>query len=78
MLFSSGQINRGALGWMTAAYAPLLNAAAYRYLRCSPPDIDFLRALAIPSPHTPFQFPPPVPGFGDDGFSGALDSVVNQ
>jgi len=78
MSFTSGQINRGALGWIAAAYAPLLNAAAYRYLRCSPPDIDFLRAFAIPSPHTPFLFPPASAGFGDDGFSGALDSTVNQ
>jgi hypothetical protein len=34
MSFASGQINRGALGWIAAAYTPMLNAAAYRYLRC--------------------------------------------
>lgn len=34
MSFTSGQINRGALGWIAAAYMPMLNAAAYRYIRC--------------------------------------------
>jgi hypothetical protein len=71
MSFTSGQINRGALGWIAAAYAPLLNAAAYRYIRCTPADIDFLKALALPSPHTPYIFPPASAGLGDDGFSGA-------
>ena len=71
MLLSSGQINRGALGWITAAYAPLLNAAAYRYIRCTPADIDFLKALALPAPHLPHMSTPASAGFGDDGFSGA-------
>lgn len=50
----------------------MLNAAAYRYIRCSAAhgDIDFLRALAQNSPHAPSAFAPPVQGAFDDGFSG--------